>query len=88
MADTREATAYLQIEGRPPGHSWDNGTKASVRGVTNTKPDVVKSGCIVVKLRIRIPKEAWQPFAPEAVIDVPTDLVQQPIEVEAVEPSD
>lgn len=83
---TREATAYLQIAGRPPGNAWDAGNRAAVVGVTNTKPDVVRAGCIVVKVKLRIPVEAWEPFAPEAVIDVPADLVQRPIAVTAVEP--
>jgi hypothetical protein len=83
---TRVATAYLQIEGRPPGNTYDYGDKAAVRGVTNTAPDAVKPGCIVVKVKLRIPKEAWLPFAPEATIDVPAELIQHPIEVEAVEP--
>jgi hypothetical protein len=81
----REAVAYLQVEGRAPGHT-NYRHRAAVRAVTNSPPEIVKPGCIVIKLRIRIPAEAWEPFAPEAVIDVPADLVQRPIQVEAVEP--
>jgi hypothetical protein len=51
------------------------------------RPERIEPGCIVVKVRLRIPSEAWGPFEPEAVIDVPTDLIQHPIEVEAVDPS-
>ena len=86
MSTTREATAYIQIEGISPGNTYDNGTRAAVRGVTNTAPDVIRPGCIVVKVRLRIPKEAWQPFSAAVVIDVPADLVQRPVEVEAVQP--
>lgn len=83
MSRTKEATAYLQVsvDTRRP---W-TGT-AIVKNVTNRRPDVVAPGCIVVKVRLRIPVEAWEPFSPEAVIDVPAELVQRPIEVEAVEP--
>lgn len=86
MSGLREATAYLQIENVPAGNTYDSGTKAAVRGVTNKKPDVIRPGCIVVKVRLRIPSAAWEPFQPEDVIDVPADLVQRPIDVEAVDP--
>ena len=83
--DVRVATAYLQIEGKNPGPGYDYGTQAIVRGVHNKAPHSVKPGCIVVKVKLRIPKEAWEPFAPEAVIDVPAELIQRPIQVEAVD---
>jgi hypothetical protein len=86
--DVRVATAYLQIEGRAPGRGYDYGTQAVVRGVSTAKPEQAKPGCIVVKVKLRIPKEAWEPFAPEATIDVPADLIQRPIAVEAVDASD
>ena len=84
---TREATAFLQIEGRDVGPgNYDSGRTARVKRVTNKAPEVVEPGCIVVKVRLRIAREAWEPFAPEAVIDVPADLTRRPIEVEAVKP--
>jgi hypothetical protein len=82
--DVRVATVYLQVEGRQPGHGYDYGTRAVVRAFTTKKPETVRAGCIVVKLKLRIPKEAWEPFAPEAVVEVPADLVQKVIAVEAV----
>jgi hypothetical protein len=85
MADVRVATAFLQIEGKNPGPGYDYGNKAIVRSVHNQKPHGTKPRCIVVKVQLRIPKEAWEAFTPEAIIDVPADLVQRPIQVEAVD---
>jgi len=86
VGKTRTATCYLQVEGKPPGHSsWDNGTEARVRRMTQDSPDTVLPGCIVVKIRVRIPAKAWEPFSPSAVIDVPEELVQHIVQVEAVD---
>lgn len=83
--DIRVATAYLHVEGTSPGRGYDYGTQAVVRGVSTAKPDQAKPRCIVVKVKLRIPKEAWEPFAPEAIIEVPAELIQRPIQVEAVD---
>lgn len=80
------ADAYLQVEKRIFYGDWYRET-ARVQKVTQHKPEVVLPGCIVVKVQLRIPAEAWGPFEPEAVIDVPADLIQHPIQVEAVDPS-
>lgn len=78
-----EATAYLQV------WRWSNDWRTEARVVKSTQrpPEVVEPGCIVVKVKLRIPFEAWDPIAPEAVIDVPAELIQHPIEVEAVDPT-
>jgi hypothetical protein len=76
-----EATAYLQVRlVRPSTYSP---SEARVMAATQRKPDSPQPGCIVVKVKLRIPVEGWDPFEPEAVIDVPADLVQHPILVEA-----
>lgn len=88
MNPTREATAYLQIAPhapRPYGGYWGS-SEASIMRCTNGKPETPLPGCIVVKVRIRVPKEAWEPISPEAVIDIPAELIQRPVEVEAVHP--
>lgn len=79
------ATTYLQVWKRQP---WGpHSAEARVVKSTQSRPDVVEPGCVVVKVKLRIPREAWDPFEPEAVIDVPAELIQHPIEVEAVDPS-
>jgi putative intracellular protease/amidase len=85
MSDPLIADAYLQI--RKVTSYWGTPREARVMRCTQTKPGEALPGCIVVKVKVRIPVEAWGPFEPEAVIDVPADLIQHPIEVEAVDPS-
>ena len=80
-----EATAYLQLELRR--RSTFSASEARVVRATQKKPEQAAPGCIVVKVKLRIPVEGWDAFEPEAVIDVPADLIQHPIEVEAVDPS-
>ncbi len=78
-----EATAYLQV--RLVRSLSYMASEARVVAATQRKPEVLQPGCIVVKIKLRIPVEGWDPFEPEAVIDVPADLVQHPIAVEAGE---
>ena len=85
MAEPLIADAYLQVKKSRFYGSWH--TEARVMRCTQNKPDIVEPGCIVVKVRLRLPAEAWGPFEPEAVIDVPADLIQHPIQVEAVDPT-
>jgi hypothetical protein len=74
-----ETTTYLHIG--KDRRTWS--LRGIVRKHSNSRPDEPAAGCVVVKLRLRIPAEAFEPLAPEAVIDVPADLIQRPIEVEA-----
>lgn len=85
MSDTRTATAYVQIARER--RTWSG--NAVVRKVTNRKPEPEQllPGCIVVKIQIRVPVALWEPITPEAVVDVPAELVQRPVAVEAVDPS-
>lgn len=76
-----EATAYLQV--RLMRRSTYTASEARVVRVTQLKPKKIEPGCIVTKIKLRIPVEGWDPFEPEAVIDVPADLVQHPIAVDA-----
>lgn len=85
MAEQLMASAYLQVRKAKFYGRWRD--EARVVHCTQNKPEVVEAGCIVVKVRLRIPTEAWGPFEPEAVIDVPAELIQHPIEVKAVDPS-
>lgn len=81
-----EAVAYLQLELRRK--STYTASEARVLRATQKKPDQAMPGCIVVKVKLRVPVEGWDPFEPEAVIDVPADLVQHPIAVEAEDATD
>ena len=78
-----EATAYLQVELRRKYRAAGIPSDAAVIRVTQKKPDQAAPGCIVVKVKLRIPVEGWDAFEPEAVIDVPADLLQHQIEAVA-----
>ena len=71
-----EATAYLQV--RLDKRRTMSASEAKVVKITQAKPDQAAPGCIVVKVKLRIPAEGWDAFEPSAVIDVPADLVGQP----------
>ena len=74
--DPRVATTYLQIEPHPIYRG-----EAKVVRATQNKPDQPLGGCVVVKLKIRMPGESWDAFEPEAIIDIPASLVHQPVQV-------
>lgn len=76
-----EAAAFLQV--RLDTRRSYGTSEANVVAVTQRKPETARPGCIVVKVKLRIPVEGWDPFEPEAVIEVPADLVQHPIEISA-----
>jgi hypothetical protein len=82
MAGTRwrEGTTYLQVRA-------DGMYGLKIVKATQRRPTVVEASCVVVKVKLRIPDGAFVPLEPEAVVTVPEELVQQPIEVEAVDPS-
>lgn len=81
MAEYREGTTYLTVR---PDHYWANELK--VIKATQGEPSSIDADCVVVKLKLRIPKAAFKPLEPEAVVTVPEELVQHPVEVEAVDP--
>ncbi|QRY48105.1 hypothetical protein JVX93_15740 [Mycolicibacterium boenickei] len=82
-----EATGYLTVEGE---RSRYNATKSVVRAklarLTQGKPAVLTADQVAVKVTIQIPAKAFDALQPEAVIIVSEELVQHPVEVEAVEP--
>lgn len=74
----REGSIYLVV--RPSRYG-----ELSVVKATNRKPRSTTEGSVVVKLKLRIPKAAFEPLRPEATVTVPESLVQHPVEVEAIE---
>lgn len=74
----REGVAYLQV--RPSRGMWS----LDVVKATQRKPRTVAPDCVVVKIELRIPNRAFLPLAPSAVVTVPEDLVQHPVQVDAV----
>lgn len=84
------ATAYLQVRlDRRMGTYASRDSEARIARMTMTKPDRPLAGCVVVKVKVRLPVEAWDPFEPEATINIPAGLIQSPVvEVEAEDPED
>jgi hypothetical protein len=88
MTDYVSSIGYLVIEGKRRGWNnefCDNGRVVAVR--TN-KPAQLFRDQVAVKVTLKVPKLAFEALTPEAVIEVPEELVQRPVQVEAVDPCD
>ncbi|ARC56010.1 hypothetical protein AS850_02845 [Frondihabitans sp. 762G35] len=92
MSDSVQATVYLQLE---PVHNYlprDNPQSligAKVVGLTQKKAAKPRGGTVEVKLTIQVPKGAFLPLRPEAVIVIPQELTQaHPITVDATDPNE
>lgn len=81
-----DATGYLVVEGTRLRFGAKSVTRAKLVKVTRGKPATLTADQIAVKVTVRIPSKAFDALEPEAVIMVPEELIQQPVEVEAVDP--
>ena len=92
MSETVKATVYLQVQ--PEYTYWAKSRReidtprsiegAKVVGSTQNKAQKPKPGTVEVKITVEIPKGAFLPLRPEAVVVIPEALTQpHPIEVEA-----
>ena len=81
MSADRTATTYLQIQkGR---YTYE----AKVVNATQRKPSVLAPDCILVKIKVRVPAAAFDPFEPSAEVIIPADLIQHEVTVEAGDPA-
>jgi hypothetical protein len=90
MSNYVDATFYAQVE---PDWGWaPSGQDRPVRGakvvaITQKRPGKQKSGTVLTKLTIRLPKAAFMPLRPEAIVVIPEDMtVTEPVEVIAEDP--
>jgi hypothetical protein len=84
--ETVDATFHVQIE--PYWSRWETTNGAKVSRFTLNRPEKPKGGTVTVKLTVRLPKVAFEPLRPEAVIEIPPGLIAAtPIEVIAKDPS-
>ncbi|MCZ9884113.1 hypothetical protein [Arthrobacter sp. B2a2-09] len=81
MSGYIEADTYLQLR-RTEG-VWNRPLR--VIKSTQRKPAVLEPGCVVVKVRIRVPAAAFEPLTPEAVVTVPESLIQHTVQATAEE---
>lgn len=91
--ETLDATFHVQIE--PEWSRWlttDGGEKiptgAKMVNATQKRSGAGRPGTVTIKLTVRLPKTAFMPLRPEAVIIVPASMIEAtPIEVIAEDPS-
>jgi hypothetical protein len=71
------ASFYIVVEGTTAYYGDDiAGFKG--RRLTAKKPSKLGKNEIAIKLSVRIPKQAFEAFQPEATIDIPADLAIAP----------
>lgn len=93
-----DATFYAQVEPRwaRPHPYWDDASGnphlegAAVIALTQSRPRKPRSGVVVTKLTLRLPASAFLPLQPEAIVVVPSDMIElgSVIEVQASDPRD
>jgi hypothetical protein len=95
--ETVKATAYLQVQ--PEYSYWAKNRRefdkpgsiqgAKVVGATQNRSQKPRQGTVEVKITIEIPKGAFLPLRPEAIVVIPEALTApHPIEVEAADAND
>lgn len=92
--DIIEADAYLVVEGKreryygktDPITGLKPVTKAAIVSLRQSYPKQATTDQVIVKVRIALPANIFDPLIPTAVVNVPADLVRRgDIVVEAVE---
>lgn len=88
-----DATVYLQVAPElarwAPTDAPRSVLGAKVVNSTQSRSKKPQPGTVEVKLKIRVPKAAFLPLRPEAVVVVPEDMTAaHPIEVEAGDAND
>jgi hypothetical protein len=88
MAEYVDATAFIvvkaqrgayRINGKRPVYS------AKITQSRQSRPPKLGAEEVAVKVTVRLPKAAFDPLEPEALVVVPEELVQHVVEVEAQE---
>lgn len=91
---TVKVPVYLQVE--PELSPYGRGElavsdvrDAKVVNATQARPKKPKPGTIVVKVTLEVPKAAFLPLAPEALVVIPESLTTpHPITVDATDPNE
>jgi hypothetical protein len=86
-----DAPVFLQVEpdffSYRPADTADAVRGARVVGMTQKRPQQPRPGVVIVKVMLRLPKAAFIPLRPEAVVVIPESLTTPiPVEVEATDP--
>lgn len=90
--NTVKATAFLIIEGHRYLAVFDESEVAGARvtGVRQNTPKKLDKDQIAIKVTFEVPKAAFEPLMPEAVIVVPESMIAARSEIEGtvVDPDD
>lgn len=76
MDQNLTGTAYLQVVP-------DTYMRCKVVRATQRRPNVSDPESVIVKIKLSIPREAFDPLEPDTEIVVPVSNVQHPVIVEA-----
>lgn len=82
-SNTVDAVAYLVIEGSRSRYAPRSVNSAKVARITQGKPATLNVNQIAVRVTVRLPAKAFDALQPDAVIIVPEELIQHPVEVSA-----
>lgn len=94
MTEYVDATFYAQVE--PEWSSYVTSrtgerevVRAKVVSITQGRPRRQAPNTVLTKLTLRVPKAAFMPLRPEAIVVIPESMTSvAPIEVEAVDLND
>jgi hypothetical protein len=87
MSETIDATAYLTLEGTRSRYGAKSVRTAKVVRVTQGRPAQLTVDQVAMRVTVRLPAAAFDPISPEALVVVPDELIQRPVEIEATEGS-
>lgn len=83
-----DAIGYLVVRQGPPRNRRSQNVGARIVSVTQQPPATLPLGSVALKVRIRVPREVFQPALAEAVVTVPAqDVIVPEVTVEGGEPS-
>jgi hypothetical protein len=83
--ETVDAITYLTVEGTRRRYGDKVVHAAKVARVTQNPPAQLSKDQVAVRVTIRLPAKAFDPLKPEALVVIPEELIQHPVEVEATE---
>lgn len=89
-SETVETTAYVVVtptfskyRKTPDGEAAVESVKAT--RITQSKPKgTLSAGSVVIKVKLRLPKDAFLPIAPSVIIDIPEDTIERLVDIVAV----
>lgn len=93
MSGFVDAEFFAQVEPEWSHYLGNDGERvlrgAKVVTVTQKRPARPRRDVVLVRLTIRVPRAAFMPLRPEAIVVIPDDMTETlPVQVEASSPQD